>query len=132
MISGERPEDGNGEDGILTALEVSGLNLVGTELAVLSACESGVGEFVNGEGMFGLRRAFQHAGAETVIMSLWSVPDKETSQLMDGFYRRWLEGRSKREALRESAIELLKESRSKRGCGHPLLWGGFILAGNPN
>ncbi|UCG60432.1 MAG: CHAT domain-containing protein [Candidatus Zixiibacteriota bacterium] len=120
------------EDGILTALEVSGLNLVGTDLAVLSACESGVGEFVNGEGMFGLRRAFQHAGAKTIIMSLWSVPDKETSQLMEGFYRRWLNGKTKRDALRESALEILNQSREKRGCGHPLLWGGFILAGNPN
>ncbi|UCG60431.1 MAG: CHAT domain-containing protein [Candidatus Zixiibacteriota bacterium] len=120
------------EDGILTALEVSGLNLVGTDLAVLSACESGVGEFVNGEGMFGLRRAFQHAGAETIVMSLWSVPDRETSQLMDGFYRRWLNGKTKRDALRESALEILNQSREKRGCGHPLLWGGFILAGNPN
>ncbi len=131
-ISGIRNDSTSSEDGILTALEVSGLNLVGTDLAVLSACESGVGEFVNGEGLFGLRRAFQHAGAETIVMSLWSVPDKETSQLMDGFYRRWLGGSSKRDALRESALEVLGQSRSKRGCGHPLLWGGFILAGNPN
>jgi CHAT domain-containing protein len=130
-IAGESDPNAT-EDGILTALEVSGLNLVGTDLAVLSACESGMGDFVNGEGLFGLRRAFQHAGVETIIMSLWSVPDKETSQLMDGFYRRWLEGSSKRDALRESALEVLAQSREKRGCGHPLLWGGFILAGNPN
>ncbi|UCD63617.1 MAG: CHAT domain-containing protein [Candidatus Zixiibacteriota bacterium] len=122
----------SGEDGILTAFEVSGLNLVGTELVVLSACESGVGELISGEGVFGLRRAFQHAGAETVVMSLWAVPDRETSQLMDGFYRRWLGGMSKRDALRESALELLNQSRARRGCGHPLLWGGFILTGNPN
>ncbi|UCG60430.1 MAG: CHAT domain-containing protein [Candidatus Zixiibacteriota bacterium] len=131
-ISGERDDSTMTEDGILTALEVSGLNLVGTDLAVLSACESGVGEFVNGEGLFGLRRAFQHAGVETIVMSLWSVPDKETSELMDGFYRRWLAGSSRRDALRESALEVLRQSRAKRGCGHPLLWGGFILAGNPN
>ncbi len=131
-ISGTRDDSTMTEDGILTALEVSGLNLVGTDLAVLSACESGVGEFVNGEGLFGLRRAFQHAGVETIVMSLWSVPDKETSQLMDGFYRRWLNGSSKCDALRESALEVLGQSRARRGCGHPLLWGGFILAGNPN
>ncbi|MEW6413532.1 MAG: CHAT domain-containing protein, partial [Candidatus Zixiibacteriota bacterium] len=122
----------DGDDGILTALEVSGLNFVGTDLAVLSACESGVGDLVDGEGIFGLRRAFQHAGVNSIVMSLWSVPDRETSQLMEGFYRRWLGGESKRDALRGSALELLNQSRAKRGCGHPLLWGGFILAGNPN
>ncbi|UCE25789.1 MAG: CHAT domain-containing protein [Candidatus Zixiibacteriota bacterium] len=131
-LSGKRDDSTTAEDGILTALEVSGLNLVGTDLAVLSACESGVGDFVNGEGIFGLRRAFQHAGVETIVMSLWAVPDRETSQLMEGFYRRWLGGSSKRDALRESAIAVLNESRQKRGCGHPLLWGGFILTGNPN
>jgi len=131
-IAGQRDEAETTEDGILTALEVSGLNLVGTELAVLSACESGVGDLVNGEGVFGLRRAFQHAGAQTVIISLWPIPDRETSQLMDGFYSRWLGGMSKRDALRASALAVLKESRDKRGCGHPLLWGGFILTGNPN
>lgn len=122
----------SGEDGILTALEVSGLNLVGTELTVLSACESGLGDLVSGEGVFGLRRAFQHAGVRTVVMSLWAVPDRETSLLMDGFYRRWLSGMGKRDALRESALEVLRMLREQRGSGHPLLWGGFILTGNPN
>ncbi len=131
-ISNSRDDTDVSDDGILTALEVSGLNLVGTDLAVLSACESGVGDMVDGEGIFGLRRAFQHAGANTIVMSLWAVPDRETSQLMEGFYRRWLGGESKGDALRGSALELLGQSRSKRGCGHPLLWGGFILAGNPN
>jgi CHAT domain-containing protein/Tfp pilus assembly protein PilF len=119
------------EDGILSAFELSGLNLSGTQLVVLSACESGVGETFTGEGVFGIRRAFQHAGSESILMSLLKVPDRETSVLMEGFYRRWLGGMSKRDALRQSALEILRNCREKRGHGHPLLWGGFVLAGNP-
>lgn len=122
-----------GEDGILTAFEVSGLNLNGTELVTLSACESGMSESgLTGDGFYGLRRAFQHSGAQSVVMSLWRVPDRETRLLMESFYERWLAGSSKRDALRESALKLLRDSREKLGCGHPLLWGGFVLTGNPN
>jgi CHAT domain-containing protein/tetratricopeptide (TPR) repeat protein len=120
-----------GEDGILTSYEVSNFNLLGTELATLSACETGIGRTINGEGVYGLRRAFQHAGAKSILMSLWKVPDKETSQLMQGFYRRWLDGTTKAEALREAALVILRESRRALGTGHPLLWGGFVLVGQP-
>ncbi len=120
------------EDGILTALEASGLSLFGTDLVALSACETGIGELVSGEGVFGLRRAIQHAGARTILMSLWKVPDKETAELMDGFYKRWLSGKSKLDSFRESAISILKKSREERGHGHPLLWGGFVLIGCPD
>ena len=123
---------GFGEDGILTAYEVSGLNLMGTELATLSACETGLGEVVDGEGVFGMRRAFQHAGAESILMSLWRVPDKATTALMREFYTRWLKGTPKADALRESSLQLLHQTRRERGHGHPLMWGGFVLAGNPN
>jgi len=120
------------EDGIITAFEVSGLNLVGTELVVLSACETGLGEVRNGEGVFGLRRAFQQAGAASILMSLWKVPDKETCELMDRFYENWLgEGMGKGEALRQSSLRILHDLRKKHGVAHPLLWGGFILGGNP-
>ena len=119
------------EDGLLTAFEVSGLNLLGTELVGLSACKTGVGEVVSGEGVFGLRRAFQHAGARSILMSLWKVPDRQTSLLMEGFYTRWLGGMSKRDALREAALEIISGSRTERGCAHPILWGGFILVGDP-
>lgn len=119
------------EDGILTALEVSGLNLVGTELVVLSACETGVGDVRNGEGVFGLRRAFQHAGAQSVLMSLWKVPDKETSELMRSFYSAWLDGQTKKAALRESVLKIMKSHRKQRGVAHPYFWGAFVLVGNP-
>jgi len=118
------------EDGILTAFEASGLNLVGTELVTLSACETGVGEVKNGEGVFGLRRAFQHAGARSIVMSLWKVQDRATRALMESFYRRWLGGQSKREALRGAALEILKAQREKYGAPHPYLWGSFVLLGD--
>jgi len=128
----ESPEDpSKREDGILTALEASGLNLMGTELVVLSACETGVGDVRNGEGVYGLRRAFQHAGARTVIMSLWKVPDQETCELMKHFYRYWLEGCTKKEALRRSALKVLNNHRGKHAA-HPYFWGGFVLLGDPN
>jgi tetratricopeptide (TPR) repeat protein/CHAT domain-containing protein len=120
------------EDGILTAFEASGLNLVGTELATLSACETGIGEVENGEGVYGLRRAFQHAGVRTIVMSLWKVPDKETRQLMDDFYSNWLAGQSKRDALHQSVLKLLNKLRDEHGVAHPLCWGGFVLLGDPN
>jgi CHAT domain-containing protein len=131
VIKGAAIEDGS-EDGILTGYEVSGLNLVGTELVTLSACETGIGDIVEGEGVFGLRRAFQQAGAKAILMTMWKVPDKETARIMSGFYPRWLNGMRKSDALRESALEMLREARARFGHGHPLLWGGFILFGDPS
>ncbi len=119
------------EDGILTAYEISGLDFTGTDLATLSACETGVGEVKIGEGVFGLRRVFQYAGAQSILMSLWKVPDRETGELMDGFYRHWLGGRTRQEALRASVRELMGGLRERYGVAHPFLWGGFILTGNP-
>ncbi|MCP4582281.1 MAG: CHAT domain-containing protein [candidate division Zixibacteria bacterium] len=120
------------EDGILTAFEVSGLNLAGTELVALSACETGVGKIENGEGIYGLRRAFQIAGAESILMSLWKVPDYETKHLMEQFYGNWLSGQSKQRALRNSALKIIEEHRQKYNVAHPYFWGAFILLGDPN
>lgn len=131
-ITGEWDSDSSSEDGILTALEASGLNLVGTDLVVLSACQSGVGEAINAEGIYGLRRAFHQAGAESIIMSLFDVPDEETMILMLRFYSNWLSGSSKTSALREAALSVLEERRKTHRSAHPLYWGGFILVGNPN
>jgi CHAT domain-containing protein len=117
------------EDGVLTAYEAMGLNLQGTELVVLSACQTGLGRVKNGEGVFGLRRALQVAGAEAVLMSLWSVPDQETQELMTLFYKKWLSGKSKHEALRESQLELRAKVKQRYGQDLPFYWGAFILVG---
>lgn len=90
----------DGEDGILTSLEASALNLSGTVL-VLSACQSGIGVVRNGEGVYGLRRAFQQAGAESIITSLYSVPDNSTLALINSFYDSWTSGKRKAAALRD-------------------------------
>jgi len=119
------------EDGILTAFEASGLNLAGTELVTLSACETGMGDVRNGEGVYGLRRAFQHAGARTIVMSLWKVGDKETRRLMESFYRNWSNGYTKKEALRQAILEVLDDHRGKYAA-HPYFWGAFIMLGDPN
>jgi len=120
---GMPPEDA--EDGILTAEDVAGLNLTGTEMAVLSACETGLGEIRTGEGVFGLRRAFVLAGARTLVMSLWKVPDEQTQELMEDFYRRVLSGQPRARALRDAQIAL------KAAYPDPLYWGAFICQGDP-
>ncbi len=124
-------EDIQVEDGIATAFEISGLDLNGTELVVLSACESGVGEVKNGEGIYGLRRAFQHAGARSIIMSLWDVPDRETREIMVRFYDYWLNGQTKQQALRLSILDAIDEFRRSYGAAHPYFWGAFFLLGDP-
>jgi CHAT domain-containing protein len=122
-------------DGLLTALEAEDLDLWGTELVVLSACDTGRGEVQVGEGVLGLRRAFQQAGARTVLASLWKVPDVETEQLMTVFLRRWLGGGDKAESLRQAQLDLIGRLRegkveSKRAAP-PLYWAGFICHGQP-
>ena len=94
-------------DGVLTALEVLSLNLSGTRLVVLSACETGLGEIHEGEGVYGLRRSFQEAGVAEVISSLWEVSDAGTQALMTSFYDRLLAGQPAREALRDAQLELI-------------------------
>jgi CHAT domain-containing protein len=119
------------DDGILTAEEVAGLDLEGVEWAVLSACETGRGEIKAGEGVFGLRRAFQVAGAGTLITSLWSVRDEITQQWMESLYRGRLErGLGTAEAVRAADLDLLRQSRSRRHSGHPFYWAGFVAAGD--
>ena len=119
------------DDGLLTAEEISFLDLSGVDLIVLSACETGLGRPEAGEGLLGLRRTFQLAGARTVISSLWSVRDDSTSELMRNFYARlWLRDQSRLEALRGAQLDLLKKNRiENEGRGLPSTWGAFVLSG---
>ena len=119
------------DDGIMTALEISGLPLRGTDLVVLSACDTGIGKVHKGEGVFGLGRAFHLAGARTVVMSLWSVPDQETQELMTGFYQRLKKGEGKASALQGASLAMIKERREKYGAAHPFFWASFICVGEP-
>jgi CHAT domain-containing protein/Tfp pilus assembly protein PilF len=117
------------DDGILTAYEATGLNLQGTELVVLSACDTARGEQQTGEGVFGLRRAFQEAGAQSILMSMWSVPDQETQELMTLFYSKWLAGKDKHDALREAQLQLRETVKTRYGKDSPFYWGAFVLVG---
>ncbi len=116
------------DDGILTALEITGMDLSETELVVLSACETGVGDVKNGEGVFGLRRAFALAGARRVVMSLWPVSDAVTASQMRAFYEN-LRAMSPAEALRQAQLTTIRELTAKEGFANPALWAPFILQG---
>ena len=119
------------EDGILTAEEIAALDLSSVEWAVLSACDTGVGEIRASEGVFGLRRAFQVAGAGTVIMSLWAVDDKATSDWMGALYEsRLVKGLDTAEAVRKATLTVLEQQRQKGWSTHPFYWGAFVAVGD--
>ena len=124
-LAGANLRGGAGDDGILTALEASGLNLWGTKLVVLSACDTGLGEVRNGEGVYGLRRAFVLAGAESLVMSLWPVSDYSTRKLMTDYYKNLKQGMGRGAALRQVQLDMLKRDKQL----HPFYWANFIQSG---
>ncbi len=115
----------DGNDGILTALEAAGLDLWGTKLVVLSACDTGVGKVVSGDGVYGLRRALVLAGSESQMISLWPVSDRGTRDLMIDYYERLRAGAGRSEALRQAQLKMLRDP----GKRHPFYWASFIQSG---
>jgi CHAT domain-containing protein len=119
------------DDGILTAEEIAGLDLSSLEWAVLSACDTGTGKLDVSEGVLGLRRAFQAAGARTLITSLWSAEDRAAREWMRELYRaRFLEGLGTAEAARKASRTVLALRRSGGRSTHPFYWAGFVAAGD--
>lgn len=116
------PTPAGKEDGILTAYEISQMNLSNTELVVLSACETGLGDIQGNEGVYGLQRAFKIAGAKHLIMSLWDVPDAETAEFMAHFYKEWLGGKDINAAFRHT-----QQAMQEAYPNEPFLWAGFVL-----
>ena len=114
----------NSNDGILTAQDISMLDLRGLDLVSLSACETGLGD-ITGDGVFGLQRGFKKAGANSILMSLWKVDDDATCELMTEFYRNWMNGKTKHDAL-ELAKEMVR-SQKEKGWDNPKYWAAFIL-----
>ena len=121
-LAGANHSPSGDDDGVLTALEAASLDLWGTRLVVLSACDTGLGDVKSGDGVYGLRRALVLAGAESQLMSLWPVSDRSTRDLMIGYYERLAQGESRGEALRRSQLSLLGNPQR----AHPYYWASFI------
>ena len=121
LANAEATIEGKSENGILTAYEVSNLQLTNNEIVTLSACETGLGDVKNGEGVYGLQRAFQVAGGETIVMSLWKVNDEATQKLMSSFYKYYLQSGNKQKAFKQAQSELKKTFKE------PYYWGAFVM-----
>ena len=115
------------EDNLLYHYEIANLQL-NAQLAVLSACETGLGKYEAGEGVFSLARSFMYAGVPSVVMSLWKVNDQTTSQLMPKFYKNLSKGKKKDKALHEAKLAYLNESNLEYR--HPYYWAGFVALGD--
>jgi len=127
-MTGDTGED----DGIVTAEKILGLNLHSTKMVVLSACDTGLGEVKRGEGVVGLRRAFTQAGAKSLVMSLWKVPDLETKELMVNFYRNIKSGKMNRcQAPRQAALDQKIIVERRQGYPNPRYWGAFVFMRKP-
>jgi len=120
------------EDGLLTALDICNINLLGTELVTLSLCETGSGKIKTSEAFSSLVVSFLLAGAKNVLTSLWKMPEKERLALLQRFYQKILAGKKKDAALRESQREIIQNLRSQNKKPSPYLWGAFVCFGDPN
>jgi CHAT domain-containing protein len=127
VLAGFQLKPRDREDGILTALEMTGLNLQGTKLVILSACGTGLGKLSSGEGVYGLRRALVLAGSESQLITLWKVDDTATKDLMIGYHKNLKAGKGRMDALRQAQLTMLKENSSY---AHPYYWAGFIASGD--
>jgi len=125
-LAGFNPRQSTPDDGVLTALEASTLNLQGTQLVVLSACETGVGDVATGEGVYGLRRALTLAGAESLLTSLWQVDDQATKDLMVDYYQRLLNQTGRSEALRQAQLAMAQNPTYQ----HPYYWAALVFSGD--
>ncbi len=126
VLAGVKIGQSAGDDGVLTALETTNLNLVGTKLVVLSACDTGKGDIKIGQGVYGLRRALVIAGSESQLISLWKVSDDATKDLMVAYYGRLKKGEGRSESLRQIQLGMLKGEKQK----HPFYWASFIPSGD--
>lgn len=127
-LHGQGSEEPGAEDGVVTALEVSALDFRGTDLVVLSACETALGEVKNGEGVFGLRRAFQLAGVRTVISALWQIPDAETVRFMKDLYAQNED--TYPQLMQKTMVQCINELRLRGRPTHPFTWGAFVATGD--
>jgi CHAT domain-containing protein len=119
-------------DGIVTAEKILSLKLMGTDMVVLSACETGLGDVRIGEGVYGLRRVFTQAGTRSMVMSMWSVPDRETKELMIDFYKNILQGEMNHcQALRCATLNQMRIVKKRYGHRNPFYWGAFVFMGEP-
>jgi len=125
---GQGATDQGVEDGIVTAEEVAGLNLQGVQLVILSACETGIGRVRSGEGIFGLRRAFEMAGAQTVISALWAVDDQSAAAIIGQLFATGEDNMA--DAMRDSALKMIYERRSAGRSDDPFFWASFVLTGD--
>ncbi len=126
MFAGVKKGQSAGDDGIFTASEATTLDLRGTKLVVLSACDTGIGEIITGEGIYGLRRAFVLAGSESQLISLWKVDDTATKELMVNYYQRLKNNEGRSAELHEVQKEMLASENYQ----HPYYWASFIPSGD--
>lgn len=127
VFAGVKISESAGDDGVLTALETTYLNLLGTQLVVLSACDTATGDITTGEGVYGLKRALVLAGSESQLISLWKVVDEATKDLMINYYQRLQKGKGRTEALRKLQLEMIQKNDQY---SHPYYWSSFIPSGD--